>query len=146
MREIRCPHEDELLDALGRGFVDPDLRSHLRECSPCRELELVAGSLLEDRSLAVATAAVPSASAMWVRMQIRARLQAEARARRTLVIGQAISLLVAVLLVVTVVGGYLAASIPDLIMATGWSSVLILASAGATVLLGWTAHLVFARG
>ena len=91
----RCEREDELLEALERAFVDPDLAAHVGGCAACAELQLVAGALLDDRRYAVAEAVVPSAGTMWWRMLVRHRYEAEAAARRSLLIGQAVTLVVA---------------------------------------------------
>jgi len=96
-----CQYEDELLDALGRGYVSPELTAHVESCAACRELHTVAGALLHDRSQAIIEAPVPSAGMMWWRMQIRQRHDAQDTARRSLFVGQAITLTVAMLLMVS---------------------------------------------
>lgn len=108
---MTCPYEDDLLDALGRGYVDPDLSEHAAGCVSCGELRLVAGGLLEERAAAVAEAPVPSAGTMWWRMQLRRRHEAEAAARRSLLIGQAATLLVAISLAAAFFGSEVAAAL-----------------------------------
>jgi predicted anti-sigma-YlaC factor YlaD len=100
-----CPFEDGLLDALARGFVGAELETHLTACQACRELRLVAGALLDDRVHAAAEAALPSAGAMWWRLQVRRRHDAATAARRSLVFGQAATLLVALALLLAFFGG-----------------------------------------
>lgn len=95
-----CAREQELLDALGRGFVGAELESHVASCGDCGELRLVAGALLDDRAQAMFEAPVPSAGTMWFRMQLRLRQEATATARRSLLIGQAATLAVAMALLV----------------------------------------------
>ena len=102
--ERRCEREAELLDALGRGFVGAELDAHTAACNACGELRVVAGALLDDRSTAVTEAPVPAAGTMWWRLRLRRRQELEAQARRTLLIGQAATVLVALALVVAFFG------------------------------------------
>lgn len=95
-----CPRESELLDALARGFVGSELEEHSVACGACSELRLVAGALLDDRTEALHEAPVPAAGGVWWRMRMRHRREAEATARRSLLIGQAMTLGVAITLVV----------------------------------------------
>jgi hypothetical protein len=99
-----CPREDELLAALGRGFVAADLDAHAASCPDCGELSRVAGALLDERARAIAEAPVPAAGTMWWRMRVRQRQEAVARARRTLLVGQAATLAIALALVVGLFG------------------------------------------
>jgi hypothetical protein len=99
-----CPREPELLDALLRGFVEPELAAHADACSSCGEIRLVARSLIDDRIEAVREAPVPSAGTMWLRMQMREHQEAQARARRSLFIGQAATLVIAIALVLSLFG------------------------------------------
>lgn len=99
MNDPMCSREDELLDALGRGYVGAELDEHVASCSPCSELRLVARALLDDRAAAMTEAHIPSSGTMWWRMRIRQRHDAQAAARTWLVAGQAITLLVALVLV-----------------------------------------------
>jgi hypothetical protein len=139
---MNCPRTDELLDALGRRFVGPDLAAHVESCTDCSELRLVAGALLDERVDAIAEAAVPSAAAMWWRMQMRRAEEAQARARRSLLIGQAATLLVAVALAVSLLGGDVAAGVrrvaASIQLTTPW--LLLLATwLLATPIAGWVA-------
>lgn len=104
MNANRCAREDELLDALGRGFTGADLDAHLAGCAECSELRLVAGALLDDRRDAFREAALPAAGTMWWRMQLRKRQEAQAAARRSLLIGQALTLVAAIALVGSIFG------------------------------------------
>jgi hypothetical protein len=103
-----CNREDELLEALERGFVGPELDVHSASCTSCSELRLVAGAFLEDRREAMLEAPIPSSGTMLWRMHMRARHDAEATARRSLLIGQAASLLVALTLVAAFFGSDMA--------------------------------------
>lgn len=138
----RCPREDELLTALGRGFLGLDLEAHLRECSSCHELHLVAGALLDERTTAVAEARVPSAGTTWWRMRMRHRQEAQAAARRTLLVGQALSLVVAVGVLLLVFGPALLHLVRQVASSVQLSTPLLLALATLLLLApigGWIA-------
>lgn len=138
----RCAREDELLTALGRGFLGLDLEAHLRECPSCRELHLVAGALLDERTAAVAEASVPSAGTTWWRVRLRHRQEAQAAARRTLFVGQALSLAVAVGLLLALFGPGLLHTARQLVASLQLSTPLLLALAALLLLVpigGWIA-------
>lgn len=133
-----CPRTDELLDALGRRCVGPELATHVDACADCRELRLVVGALLDERADAIAEAAVPSAAAMWWRMQVRRHEEAQARARRSLLIGQAATLAVALALAVSLLGADVRHAIATIQIGTPW--LLLLATwLVATPIAGWAA-------
>lgn len=108
---MSCAREDELLDALGRGYIGAELEAHVAGCEACSELRIVAGALLDDRRDAVLSAPVPSAGTMLLRMRLRHRQEAAAAARRSLLIGQAATLLIGIALVVSFFGTDLAADV-----------------------------------
>jgi predicted anti-sigma-YlaC factor YlaD len=114
MTTDRCPREDELLDALGRAFVGPELETHIASCPACTDLRSVAGALLDDRAAAMMAAPIPSAGTMWWRMRVRHRQEAEATARRSLLIGQAATLVIAITLLISFFGTDLALSVRHL--------------------------------
>ena len=135
-----CVREDELLDALGAGYIGEDLESHVSACAACSELRLVAGALLDERVHAATEAALPSSGTMLFRMQRRRRQEAQAIARRSLLIGQAVTLFAAVALVFTLLGGNLAGEAFDVIMSIKLSTPLMLAVATwllAAPIAGW---------
>lgn len=137
-----CRREAELLDALGRGFVAPELERHVVECPSCAELHLVAGALLDDRGRAVEEAPVPSAGTMWWRMRIRQRHEAQARARRSLLVGQAVTLAIALTLLLAVFGPEIVHGLRDLAATVRFNTPLLLAFTGWTLLAplaGWIA-------
>jgi hypothetical protein len=139
---MTCPRADELLDALARGFVGPELAMHVDSCADCGELRLVAGALLDERVEAIAEAPVPSAAAMWWRMQVRRHEEAQARARRSLLIGQAATLAVALALVVSLLGADVAAGVRRAIASIQLGTPWLLALATwllATPIAGWVA-------
>jgi hypothetical protein len=138
----RCDHEHDLLDALGRGFVGAELDAHVASCGSCAELRLVAGALLDDRTRAIIDAPVPSAGTMWWRMRVRHRHEAAARARRSLLIGEAATLTIAIALLVSFFGSDLAFGAHDLIATIRLSTPLLLAIATWAVvapIAGWMA-------
>jgi hypothetical protein len=104
---VICPREDELLDALGRGFIGAELDTHVATCASCTELRTVAGALLDERMHAIAEAPVPSAGTMWWRMQMRHRQETQAMARRSLFVGQAVTLAIALALIAAIFGPHL---------------------------------------
>ena len=121
-----CRREDELLDALGRGFVGAELSAHVDQCPSCSELRLVAGAVLDDRRQAIAEAPLPSSGTMLWRMKMRHRQEAEATARRSLLIGQAATLAIAITLLVAIFGTNLAGEAAQVIAAIRVSTPLLL--------------------
>lgn len=139
-----CPREKELLDALGAGFIGAELESHIGTCAACRELRLVAGALLDERvqamTEAMTEAALPSSGTMLWRMQMRRRQEAQSAARRSLLIGQAMTLAAAVALVFKLLGGDLAGEAVNVIASIKLSPPLLLAVAAwllAVPIAGW---------
>jgi hypothetical protein len=120
-----CPREDELLDALGRGLVGPELSAHVAGCGSCSELRVVAGAVLEDRREAIAAAPLPSSGTMLWRMKMRHHQEAQAAARRSLLIGQAATLAVAITLLVALFGTNLAFEAREVIAAIRVSTPLL---------------------
>lgn len=126
MNAATCAREDELLDALGRGFIGAELTQHVETCASCGELRQVAGALLDERAQAMLEAPVPSAGTMWWRMQLRRRQEAQTAARRSLLIGQAATIVMAIALAVVFVGGDLAAGVVSVVTAIRVSTPLLL--------------------
>ena len=126
----RCVREDELLDALGRGFVNGELTDHVATCAGCTELRSVAGALLDERVEAIKEAAVPNSSAMWWKMQMRHRQEVQAASRRSLFIGQAATLVIAIALAYALFGTDVTANVKNLVASIHISTpiLLILAS------------------
>lgn len=142
MSAERCPREDELLDALGRAFVGGELEAHVASCLSCGELRIVAGALLDDRARAIAEAPVPSAGTMWWRMRVRRRHELEAATRRSLLIGQAATLAIALALVISFFGTDVAFAVRDLVATIRLSTPLLLALATWVLvapIAGWVA-------
>ena len=123
----RCRFEEELLDAMGRGYVNEELTMHLAACASCAELELVAGAVLDERREAIAEAAVPNSGTMWWRMQVRLRQEASAAARRSLLIGQAATILIAVGLTASFFGVEITSGVREMIATVRLSTPLLVA-------------------
>lgn len=137
-----CPREDELVDALGRGFVGPELEAHVAGCESCKELWLVASAVLDDRAHAIAQAPVPSGGVMLLRMKMREQHEAEARARRSLFIGQGLTLGIAFVIIAAFLGGPLADAALHLATSLRVSLWLLVTIASALVIApvaGWVA-------
>jgi predicted anti-sigma-YlaC factor YlaD len=142
MSAARCPREDELLDALGRGFVGSELETHVAACSACGELRVVAGALLDDRAQAMSEAQVPSSGTMWWRMRVRHRQEIATQARRSLLIGQAATLVIALGLLFAFFGSDLAIEARHLVTTIRFSTPFLLAAATCALLIpiaGWVA-------
>lgn len=142
MNADRCHREDELIESLGRNFIGPELESHVVSCASCSELRLVAGAFLDDRAQAMTEAHVPSSGTMWWRMRVRHRHELQARARRSLYIGQAATLLVALALVVSFFGSDVATGVRELASNIHISTKLLLIAATwalAVPIAGWVA-------
>ena len=124
-----CHREDELLEALQRGFVGPELTAHVAECAACTELHTVAGALLHERVDAITEAHVPSAGTMLWRMQARHRQDMQAAARRSLLIGQMGTVAIAITLVVAFFGVEVAGGVREMIAVLRVSTPLLIALA-----------------
>ena len=111
MTTATCHREDELLDALGRGFVGAELKSHVDECPSCSELHLIAGGLLDVRNDAVGHAHIPASGTMLWRMHMRKRHDAQVATRRTLFVGQALTLTIAIAITVAFFGADIAVGV-----------------------------------
>ncbi|HXI12244.1 MAG TPA: hypothetical protein VNM92_06325 [Thermoanaerobaculia bacterium] len=134
MNMISCPYEDELLDALGRGFIGREITAHALECVPCSELRMVAGALLDERADAIVEAPVPAAGTMWWRLQIRQRQDAQATARRSLLIGQAVTLSVGMVMVIFLLGSHLTVGAREALASVRLGTPVLLALASWIVL------------
>lgn len=135
-----CEREDELFDALGACFIGAELESHIAACAACAELRLVANALLDERGQAMTEAAPPSSGTILWRMQMRRRQEAQATARRSLLIGQAVTFAAAVGLVFLLLGGNLVGEVVSVIASIKLSTPLLLALAiwlVAAPIAGW---------
>lgn len=82
-----CPHEPSVIRAVRDGRwpagVDADLRAHADACEACRETVSIATMLRA--ADATDEVHVPTASQVWWRLAVRARLEREEAAARPLV-------------------------------------------------------------
>ena len=139
---MTCHREDELIDALGRGFVGPELAAHVAGCEACAELKLVAGALLDDRVEAIHDASVPSSAAMFLRMQIRHRHDIELAGRRSLLIGHALTAAIAIGLITFLFGQEVSSGVRYAMTSIHWSTPLLVTIAMtvlAAPVAGWWA-------
>lgn len=139
---MNCQREDELLDALGSGFIARELDAHVKACESCSELRTVAGALLDDRAGAIREAAVPTSASMWFRMQLRLRHDIATASRRSLLIGQALTLAIAIGLVALLFGGEVTVAVRHVVAAVGLPLLIAMA---AMALLAPLAGFVVAR-
>lgn len=142
MNAQHCDREGELLDSLGGGFVGAELRAHVETCVSCSELHVVAGALLDERAHAMMEAPIPSGGSVWWRMRVRHRHDAEASARRTLLIGQAATLTIALSLLFVFFGSELLVAARHLIATVRLSTPLLLVLATWVLVVpvaGWVA-------
>jgi hypothetical protein len=144
MTDPRCSREDELLEALSRGFVGAELMTHVDACTACSELHVVAGALLDDRADAFIDAPLPASGTMLWRMQLRQRQEAESAARRSLFIGQAVTLAVALTLVASLLGVQFAGGLREVIATVRLSTPLLIC-VGALFVFGPIAGVVAIR-
>lgn len=86
-----CAREQDVLDAVAAGRWDGDLREHLRSCAICRDVASVCAAISEERDVAWEDTAVPPASVVWWRAQIRAREEATRAAARPIAVAQAVA-------------------------------------------------------
>jgi hypothetical protein len=99
-----CRLEPEILDAVLTGRLTDDLRAHAAECTTCGEVAKIAGLVRDDFNQAQRQAQVPTAGAVWLRAQIRAREEAARTAARPIVLTQALTIAALIGLLVAVAG------------------------------------------
>jgi hypothetical protein len=98
-----CPHEDDVLAAVSTGRwperVEPELRAHVAQCEVCRDVVVTVAAFAEDAEIAeIAEGAegaemrrrLPDAGAVWLRAQLKARVEATRLAERPITVAQAI--------------------------------------------------------
>jgi hypothetical protein len=93
MHPIDCPHEDDVVDLVNTGQwpdrADDDLKAHVASCMVCRDLVTVACAFADAESMPAP--ALPDASMVWLRSQIRAREAATRLAERPISVAQAVA-------------------------------------------------------
>lgn len=99
MSRHQCPREPEVLRAVALGWQgagDADVARHCEACPGCAEVRAAAEVLRDALARDAQTARVPSADAMWWRLERRLRLEQIQRAQRIALATQAIVLACAV--------------------------------------------------
>lgn len=86
-----CPHESDVLDLVvieqWPARANRELVAHVESCATCRDLVTAVSAVVELRDSA-ARPAVPDASIVWHRAQLRARLDAARQAARPMFAAQ----------------------------------------------------------
>ena len=122
---IQCPFEQELLDAVASkrwpSRADRSLALHVAGCSNCRDTAEIAQAFFDERHDPRTEPALPSASGIWWRAQIRAREESARLASRPIAIVQAIATVCVA-----------AASVAAAPTAMGWVRQMIAAIGAAT--------------
>jgi hypothetical protein len=87
-----CPHEDDVLQLVSIGQwperADAALVAHAASCPVCADLAIAASAMIELRDDEAAAVAVPDASLVWYRAQMRARADAARQATRPVFVAQ----------------------------------------------------------
>lgn len=86
------------------GPVDEDLQRHLGACASCRDTMAIVRALRHDDRLAASDRAVPTASHVWWRARVRARVEAAQAVDRPISVVQSISIAALLGLAVSLVG------------------------------------------
>lgn len=102
---MNCPRELETLDAISTALWPDELQQHAASCALCADLVAVATAFREDMREAVQYAPVPSSGLMWWRVQRRERQEAARTAERTITFVQTASVLGAIAVALTIIGG-----------------------------------------
>ncbi len=122
--EMSCSCERDVLDLVAIGQwpsrADETLRAHVAACATCAEVASVAAVVRDwanqtDATDAARPVAVPDASVVWYRAQVRAREDAARRASRPLLVAQLFAV-ATVALAVFWIGPNLSLSMPALPM------------------------------
>ena len=106
MTSPSCKLEPEILDAVLTGRLTDDLRAHAATCATCGEVATIAGLVREDFHQTQRQAHVPTAGAVWLRAQIRARDEAARTAARPILLTQALTIAALLGLLVAVAGRF----------------------------------------
>ena len=94
-RGVTCPRESEVLEFVSRAqwprLADAELQAHADACPLCTELLAAAGAVVDLRDDQSRPPALPEASLVWYRAQVRARAEAERRAAGPMLIAQGLA-------------------------------------------------------
>jgi hypothetical protein len=108
MIKRECVRERELVNAMTReswpGNDVSNLRGHAQQCASCREVLELIQALRADRDAALSDAHLPSASYVWWRAQVRARLEAAHEAERPITVAQVLASVALVTLAISAGG------------------------------------------
>jgi hypothetical protein len=119
MNAPECPVESEVVAAVNSGRwparVDEDLRAHVAGCAICQDVVAVSAAFAEEL-VAGPRPPLPDPSAVWLRAQLRARMEAARLVERPITFAQAGALAT----VVGVGGALVGASSPGLQAALQW--------------------------
>ena len=121
MNAQTCSREAEVLESILAGRwagTESELHEHAASCAPCGELASVAAALQAEYQAALRDAHVPSSGVVWWRAQRREREEALLAATRTITVVQTASVIGAVAIALTILGGITA-------MSTNWHSWLM---------------------
>ena len=148
-----CDREELVLDILrsGRAIADTDLAPHLAACDRCADLAEVAAAVLDEQRVATLEAQPPASGIVWWRMQRRAQREAMRKAARAVTAVQALSIVGALIVAVSILGlttlKSLAAtiSIPDATSLAPWSVPLAMAVAACLAVAPVAVYLSLAR-
>jgi len=102
---MNCPRESEVLDALTTARWPDELHAHAGGCALCADLVAVAAALHEDLQDAMHDVVVPASGLVWWRAQRREREEATRAAARTITLVQTASVLGAIAVALTILGG-----------------------------------------
>lgn len=120
-----CPHEDEVVSAVQTNRwprrTAPELVTHVADCQICSDLVAVVSAFEVEQGEAGLPYRPPDATVVWVRAQMRARVEAERLAARPITFAQAAGLATAVGVVGAVFGA--TATWFQTPVASAWSSV-----------------------
>jgi hypothetical protein len=108
VRASICSHEADVIEAsvrTGMTQVDsPGLREHLKVCADCREVLHLVEALRTSERLAAAEAGLPTASQVWWRARVRARLEAAHCAERPISVVQSLAAAIVAGVAASIVG------------------------------------------
>ncbi len=79
MNDFGCDKEEQVLEALRSGVINPELLNHMASCAACVDLVLVS-KFLQSEAENLSEAALPDAGLIWPKAQLRSRHEALARA------------------------------------------------------------------
>ena len=91
MKPVECVHERDVVLAARSGEWSDALRDHAARCAVCSEVALLAAWFASDAQAASREAALPGASHIWWKAELRARQEAAERAVRPIAVFEKIA-------------------------------------------------------